>query len=188
MCHSQCDPCSIYSAGVSQAWWPRQVKHQAPKRWFVKTFIEPIRKRVSLTSETSFLTGSETWKVDRRGPSRDCIKESMLNPAVLGDGLGGTPPFSLRPFRSRLVCLLFLSMTISMLSIGLNERGASAGSALMGVIGVGDRSVSRLVEAFAFELERESERLRVNAKLVDPGSFISFVRTRNELASSAVRN
>ena len=119
------------------------------------------------------------------------MKESMLNPTVLGDGLGGTPPtelFSFRPFLSRLVCLLFLSMTISMLSIGLNERGASAGSGLIGVIGVGDRRVSRLVDALAFELERESERLRVNEKLVDPGSLISFVRTRKELASSAVRN
>lgn len=62
------------------------------------------------------------------------------------------------------------------------------GSTLMGVMGVGDRRVSRLVDAFAFELERDSERLRVDARWVDPGSFISFVKTRKELASSAVRN
>lgn len=124
------------------------------------------------------------------------MKESRLKPAALGDGLGGAMgrglilsfSLSFRSFLSLLLCLLFLSMTISMLSIVRKEIVQSIGSALAGVTGVGGGGGSWLVDAFTAELERERERVRVVSSEVEPGSINSPVKTRRELASSAVRN
>lgn len=75
-----------------------------------------------------------------------------------------------------------------MLSIVRKEIVESIGSALAGVTGVGGGGVSWLVDAFTAELERERERVRVVSSEVEPGSINSPVKTRRELASSAVRN
>jgi hypothetical protein len=125
---------------------------------------------------------------------RDCMKESRLKPALLGDGLGGTLFLSrsFRPFLSRLFCRLFLSITISMLSIWRCITGDSVGSALTGVRGVASccwgTGLSLLVDAFAAEFERDRDRVRLEVSDIDPESLNSRVKTRKELASSAVKN
>jgi hypothetical protein len=120
------------------------------------------------------------------------MNESRLNPALLGDGLGGTLflSLSLRSFLSLLFCRLFRSITISILSIWRCGTGDSTGSALTGVTGVicWGAGLSLFVGAFATEFERDKDRVRVNPNTVDPGSLNSRVKTRNELASSAVKN
>lgn len=153
------------------------------------------RKRAPLTSGGSASIASDGSGIETRRPSRDCMNESRLNPALLGDGLGGTLflSLSLRPFLSLLFCRLFLSITISILSIWRCGTGDSTGSALTGVTGVVScccwgAGLSLFVGAFATEFERDRDRVRVEPNNVDPGSLNSRVKTRNELASSAVKN